>query len=350
MGATLGLVSAGVGAVGSLSSLFGGGGNTAPTASAVQPAANPWDAPYVNGKGGVSAAGNFVSGIPGLSQYNQWPQLLPQAQGAVAGMGVNNPGLPQWMQGAQQGAQYGAGAAANAYGVGGGLIGAGQSLLPWGNQLLQTGFDPQNALYARTADQVAQQARAGLSARGLNSSPYGAGVESGAMGNFNIDWQNAQLQRQIAAAGGAGNLFQTGAGLQNMGVGLQGQAPGMAFSSSAMPYQVGQGAAQDTLGGLNTLGTMGAQGQTQQQQQLQQWLDYMKAATGVSTAATSATNSNLAGNQLNFNQNQQLYNNQQQAGSQLGGSLAALGKNWPSGWGAPSSWFGGPQASGTSVA
>jgi len=138
-----------------------------------------------------------------------------------------------------------------------------------------------------------------------------------------------------------GGVFSTGANLQNMGVGLQGQAPGMAFSSSALPYQVGQGAATDTLGGLSSLGNMGAQGQNQQVQQLEQWLNYLKAATGTSNAATSATNSNVAQVGQNFNQNQQLYNNQQQAGSQLGGSLAALGKNWPTGWGSPSSWFGG---------
>jgi len=344
MGGTLGLVSAGVGAVGSLSSLFGGGGNTAPTASSsVQPAANPWNAPYVNGAGGVNAAGNFVSGIQGLSQYNQFPQILPQAQGAVSGMGTNNPGLPQWMQGAQAGAGYGNAAAGNAFGVGQGLIGAGQSFMPWGNQILQTGFDPQNALYSRTADQTSQQARAGLAARGLNSSPYGAGVEAGAMNNFNIDWQNQQLQRQISAAGGAGNVFQTGAGLQNMGVGLQAQAPGIAYTSAGMPYQVGQQAGADTLGGLSTLGNLSTAGGNQAQQQLAQWLDYIKAATGTSNAATSATNSNLAGNQLNFNQNQQLYNNQQTAGSQFGASLAALGKNWPTGWG------GGTAASGTTA-
>lgn len=336
MGGTLGLVSAGAGAIGSLSNLFGGGGNKAPTASNVQPAANPWDAP------GVRASSNeFIQGIPGLSQYNQWPQLLPQAQAAVAGMGNNNPNLPQWMQGAQAGAGYGNVAAGNAFGVGQGMIGQGQALLPWANQLLQTGFDPQSALYNRTADQTSQQSRAGLAARGLNSSPYGAGVESGAMNNFNIDWQNQQLQRQIQAAQGAGGLNSTSANIQNMGVGLQAQAPGIAATSAGLPYQVSQQAGQDTLGGLSALGNMGAAGANQYQQQLAQWLDYMKAATGTSNAATSATNSNVAQNATNFNQNQQLYNNQQQAGSQLGGSLAALGKNWPAGWGSPSTWFSG---------
>ena len=33
-------------------------------------------------------------------------------------------------------------------------------------------------------------------ARGLGMSPYGAGVENKALSDFNIDWQNQQLQRQ----------------------------------------------------------------------------------------------------------------------------------------------------------
>jgi len=344
MGGTLGLVSAGAGAIGSLSSLFGGGGNKAPTASNVAPAANPWDAPYVNGQGGVNAAGSFVSGIPGLSQYNLFPQLLQQGQQATSGQGVNNPGLPQWMQGAQTAAGYGGQAASSAMNVGQGLVGTGQSLLPWGNQLLQNGFDPQNALYDRTSGLASQGARAGLTARGLDSSPYGAGVEASAMNNFNIDWQNAQLQRQLQAAQGASGLASASGNLQNMGVGLQAQAPGIAYTAAGMPYQVGQAASSDSLGGLSQLGNLSTAGGNQGTQQLQQWLDYIKAATGTSNAATNATNSNVAQNATNFNQNQQLYNNQQQAGSQFGGSLAALGKNWPSGWGSPSTWFSGGAA------
>jgi hypothetical protein len=66
--------------------------------------------------------------------------------------------------------------------------------------LQQSGFDPQQALYARTQQQVQDQTRAGLEARGVDMTPYGAGIEGQTMSNFNIDWQNQQLQRQIAAA------------------------------------------------------------------------------------------------------------------------------------------------------
>src|SRR5258708_23118892 len=103
-------------------------------------------------------------------------------------------------QGAGVASGLGQNAAMGAYGAGGQLMGAGQQLLPWGQQIMNTGFDPQQALYHRTQQQTQDQTRAGLEARGLDSSPYGAGVEGQTMANFNIDWQNQQLQRQAPAA------------------------------------------------------------------------------------------------------------------------------------------------------
>src|SRR5258708_36165262 len=113
-------------------------------------------------------------------------------------------------QGAGVASGLGQNAAMGAYGAGGQLMGAGQQLLPWGQQIMNTGFDPQQALYHRTQQQTQDQTRAGLEARGLDSSPYGAGVEGQTMANFNIDWQNQQLQRHAAAAGAARGLDPQG--------------------------------------------------------------------------------------------------------------------------------------------
>lgn len=94
-----------------------------------------------------------------------------------------------------------------------------QQYLPYAQQLLEQGFDPQNDLYGRTAHDLSQQVRAGNEARGINMSPYGAGVENKALSDFNIDWRNQQLQRGATALAGASSAY--GQGGQQMGYGQQ---------------------------------------------------------------------------------------------------------------------------------
>ncbi len=142
----------------------------------------------------------------------------------------------QGMQGMYN--QYAPGAMQNASNVGGWTQGVGQDLagayggLQQGaNQVMQTGMDPQSALYNRTAQQLQDQTRAAQSARGIGMSPYGAGVEGNVMSNFNIDWQNQQLQRQLAALQGAGGAMgQYGAGVAG-GAGLAMQGAQLPISS-----------------------------------------------------------------------------------------------------------------------
>jgi hypothetical protein len=81
--------------------------------------------------------------------------------------------------------------------------------------MLTTAFDPQQALYNRTLQQVTDQTRAGEATRGVADTPFGAAAEGNALSNFNIDWQNQQLQRQESGLGSAtgayGGLIQGGA-------------------------------------------------------------------------------------------------------------------------------------------
>lgn len=105
------------------------------------------------------------------------------------------------------------------------MVANSQQLSPYIMQLFQQGFDPQGALYGRTSHDYGEQVDAGLSKRGLDMSPYGAGVYNKAMGDFNIDWQNNQLGRATQAAGAAGGLFgQQQQGIQQ-GTQLAAQAP-----------------------------------------------------------------------------------------------------------------------------
>ncbi len=94
---------------------------------------------------------------------------------------------------------------------------------------LMQGYDPQSTLYNREYQKQQDQQNAIDSMSGVAMSPYGAGIAGQASQNFNTDWQNSQLQRQIAAlgaydqasstaAGNASNLIGTGSNVLNSGL------------------------------------------------------------------------------------------------------------------------------------
>src|SRR5262249_14758970 len=164
---------------------------------------------------------------------------------------------------------------------------------------------PQSALYGRTAQQVQDQTRAGLEARGVNNTPYGAGIEGQTMGNFNLDWQNQQLQRQIAGG-------QTAGGLIGAGAGLQAGAPGQFLAGAGMPYSTFQGIGSGNLGTLGQVAGFGSAGAQIPQQQIQDYLNYLGWGSGALNA----------GNQANLG----LYQGQLQQAKQEGQENQAMGK------------------------
>ena len=110
-------------------------------------------------------------------------------------------------------------------------------------QVFADGFDPQNALRDRTAQQTQQSTRAAMEARGVDSTPYGAGVEADTMKNFNIDWQNNQLNREATAVQAGttlGTAFDkantTGIGLETIAPNLQGAAVSSLESAAGGAY------------------------------------------------------------------------------------------------------------------
>jgi hypothetical protein len=119
--------------------------------------------------------------------------------------------------------------AANTAGVASGVQGAaniGQAaeLRGGASAVMNTAFDPQQALYDRTAQRLQDQIRVGQAARGTTMSPYGAGGEAQGMSNFNIDWQNQQLNRQTQGLGAAGTAGTQAGNVGQMGVGQTQQA------------------------------------------------------------------------------------------------------------------------------
>ena len=80
---------------------------------------------------------------------------------------------------------------------------------PYISQALQSGFDPQNALFQQQQQLLQDQTRAAEAAQGVAGTPYGAGVEANTMQNFDLNWVNQELARQQQGAQTAGGLEQS---------------------------------------------------------------------------------------------------------------------------------------------
>ena len=244
--------------------------------------------PTFNMPGMPQAAGGAMKDIQGLTPFtNVGTGVLPQA-GATAQNLYNNPFAPSWLAGAQYAAPMGEAAAA-------GQFNTGMGFFPAANTIMGTAFDPQQDLYARTLQQVQDQARAANAAAGVGTTPYGAGLEDQATRDFNINWQNQQLQRQIAGAQGAGGLAQTGAGLAG------GAAP-LFMQSAGIPYATYSGIGSGQFGALNNLLGVAGQGQGLAQTPIQDWLGYVGAGNQAGQVANQAFANQLAQSNLGWNQ------------------------------------------------
>ena len=207
----MGMIGAGISGVSALSGLLGG----TPASNVQMP---QMQNPYTNTSGAASGA---YGGIGNLGQYNVAAQTLPQYQ-QIAQAGINDPYAQQYQQGAnatgQAGMQSGAGITGTALGQ-----------LPGVNALMSLGFDPQNALYSQLQNQNQQQNLAMLGQSGVAGTPYGAGLVNQNNQNFDINWQNQQLQRMTQGAQGAGTLINA-AGQGGAAGAALGQSP-IAFSN-----------------------------------------------------------------------------------------------------------------------
>jgi len=177
------------------------------------------------------------------------------------------------------------------------FAGLGDTIWQYGQRMMDAGFDPQDLLRKRLAQQTQQQSRAASTARGLGTSPYAAGLESQALSNFDIDWENNLLQR--------------------MGMGLQGgiaanQMGGQDFTTAMMLYQMApqmlqQGAMAPLQARQNQLayqqGQLGQYGQNIQNYQLaplsafqQLQIPYLYQGQGALNSANQQFNTDRAFN------------------------------------------------------
>lgn len=244
--------------------------------------------PQFNMPGMGQAASSALSGIGGLGQYNLYAPNIGTAQNITSSL-VNNPYAGAYQQGALTAGGMGQQAALNQYGLGGQLGAA-------GGAVLGTAFDPQSQLYNYTLAQTMAQQNAQNAAAGVGTTPYGAGLQDQNIAQFNMNWQNQQLARQLQGLQGAGGAYQTAAG-------LQGAAPQQYLTASAMPYSTYAGIGQGQLGALTGLGQFGQAASTLPQQQIQDYTSYLQtgnqaASVANQQAVTQAALQNMYMNQI----------------------------------------------------
>lgn len=406
------MIGAGISGVSALAGLFGG----SPASNVQLPP--QWQMPGMN-----QAAGNASAGIGNLGSYGNVAQgTMPFGQSTFSNL-YNNPFAQQYQSGAGTAGALGTNAALTGYGLGGalensgfGLMGQGGNLFGQGNQLfgqgsnlfgqgnqlfgqgsqlfgagqqfmgqaapmfaggnavLNTAFDPQNDLYNRTLQKVQDQTNVGLSQSGVGTTPYGAGIMADASKNFNIDWANQQLGRQVSGLGAAGSAYGQGANVFNTGVGaigqgsslfgqggnlygqggslfnqggglyntagglmgqgsnmigqgatLQGAAPGQFLQGAGMPYNTYQGIGQNQFGALGGLQGLLQGGQNINQVPIQDYLSYL----GIGNSANA---NNLQQGQLALQQANQGFQQNQTMGGQFGSALSGFGNAPRPGW------------------
>jgi hypothetical protein len=255
-----------------------GGGQEAP--KAYQPN-NPGgaDTGFQAGAGQLSSAGQALSS-------SVTPQLA-----SIAGNVTNNPYLPQAMSGAQSAANVATSQVApqqlsSAQDIanlsrmaGGAAPGVANTAMNYGQdtartlngyvpitsnpgliaglQTLQTGYDPQSALYNRSYQQNQDQTNAINAMYGVSGSPYGAGVAADSSRNFNIDWQNQQLARQIQALGAWNGAASTSAAnVSNLAGGAQ-SAINSGINTGVNAFNTLSGDAGSLADTASNLGTAG---------------------------------------------------------------------------------------------
>lgn len=118
-------------------------------------------------------------------------------------------------------------------------LNTGSTLPQYQQGIMDAAFDPQRSLYNKDRAQVADYANVANSMAGIGSSPYGASVATGAMSNFDLDWNNKQLDRMGKGVTDVGNLATA--------YGNYGKAGESAYTTAG---SLGYGAGQ----GLSTLG------------------------------------------------------------------------------------------------
>lgn len=218
--------------------------------------------------------GQTASGIGDLSAYTPTTQSVFYNQ-------QNNPYAGAAVAGAQTGGaattQQGATNLANA----GQFQGIPQSMLPFIQSTLNTGFDPQNQLRQQLQQENTDFTNAALSQRGLGSTPWAAGVSATSNQQFGTNWLDTLLGRQQTAANTAGSLVTGASNAASEGANLGSIGAGQLVAGAGLPYAVSTGINTDLASFIPYL-------TSNQQQQLTDYLNYYGAANQNNANAVQA--------------------------------------------------------------
>jgi hypothetical protein len=303
---------------------------------------NPYQ-PYT-GQAASTAAGGGFGGIGGLQQYATGASAVPQfgqlAQSTVnAGLGPQG----QYAQGvAGQVAPGMVGGGMQSMGAGQQLTGAGQGMLPYAGQILNTAFDPQQQLYQQYIQQVQDQTGAQMANTGVGSSPYGASVMGNTLGQANLGWQNAQLGRQLQGIQGASGALGAAGGAETTGAQLGQQGGQQAMAGGMLPYATLSGLNQGGMGALQGYIGAGQQGAQVPQTAIGDWMSYLTGGTGAQNVSNQAQ---MAMAKFTADQQQQQYQN---IASAIGGVAGLAGGFMGGGFGGMGGGGGGMFGGGSS--
>lgn len=204
----------------------------------------------------ISGAQNIGQGMVGAGgQLQGGATDYLSSIGNTVGSLNNNPYTAMAQQGGNQAGGMLQQAGTGGFNQGQQLSGAASAGLPASQSVLNTAFDPQQQLYNRTLQQTQDQLGAFLARSGLTNSGAGAQIASDAFNNFNIDWQNNQLGRQLEGLQGY-NSGISGAG-SNMGAGnnMMTQGAGTYAQGAALPAQTYQNLGAMQLDNLGRVGS-----------------------------------------------------------------------------------------------
>jgi hypothetical protein len=260
--------------------------------------------PTFNTGATYGAATGDISGLSG-TYGGLGASVLPQAQATTSNL-VNNPFAPQAISGAQTGANYGTAAAGTNFNTG-------TSLVPYAQQILQTGMDPQNALFTQEQQQVRDQSNVNNAQAGVATTPYGAGATTQATTNFDIAWLNNELSRQTQAAGAASSLDTAASNLYT-------PAGQQEVQSATIPYATYSdiGTGQDTA--LSELLGIGGSGANLSNMSITDLISLLQGGNAGNSVANSVYGNQLQQANLGFNQIGTLAS----AGAGIAGDLAFL--------------------------
>lgn len=253
---------------------------------------------YGPSKGSLQTANKNYDTLSGqnVQALSGWaPQVADKAKGLVQ-QGTSNPYNQQAQAGANAAGAYGTGTVAPMMkGAAEDLSGIARLNTSYIPQIMQTGFDPQNALYNREYGTMLDRQNAINAMSGVSGTPYAAGVTGAASRDFGLDWLDRQLGRQATAAGTAANLTgaaenaYTNAGALGQGA-LETQAGASRLPAATYADQITE-ALRMLAGGSAAIG--GATGLADAE--LAQILQYLGYGTDASKAKSDASNAAWGG-------------------------------------------------------